>query len=84
MVTNSFQEWGLPIWEIFCLLAHSGTGSPPPVWLWGWCFCLPLSHGCAGASPKILAKKPKFPALPFQETEFRFHFRSAIVAITVW
>jgi hypothetical protein len=25
-----------------------------------WCFCLPLSHGCAGAPPKILAKKPKF------------------------
>jgi hypothetical protein len=25
------------------------------------CFCLPLSHGCAGAPPKILAKKPKFP-----------------------
>jgi hypothetical protein len=25
-----------------------------------WCFCLPLSHGCAGVPPKILAKKSKF------------------------
>ncbi len=30
------------------------------------CFHLPLSHGCAGAPPKILAKKPKFPALPMR------------------
>jgi hypothetical protein len=28
MVTNSFQEWGLPIWEIFCPPARSGTGTP--------------------------------------------------------
>ncbi len=31
-----------------------------------WCFCLPLSHGCAGMPPKILGKKPKFPALPLR------------------
>ncbi len=29
MVTNSFQEWGLPIWEFFCPPARSGTGTPP-------------------------------------------------------
>ncbi len=28
MVTNSFQEWGLPIWEFFCLHARSGIGTP--------------------------------------------------------
>jgi hypothetical protein len=28
MVTNSFQERGLPIWEFFCLLARSGTETP--------------------------------------------------------
>ncbi len=28
MVTNSFQERGLPIWEIFCPPAHSGTRTP--------------------------------------------------------
>ncbi len=28
MVTNSFQERGLPIWEIFCPPARSGTGTP--------------------------------------------------------
>jgi hypothetical protein len=31
MVTNSFQERGLPIWEFFCPPAHSGTGTPPMV-----------------------------------------------------
>jgi hypothetical protein len=28
VVTNSFQEWGLPMWEFFCLLARSGMGTP--------------------------------------------------------
>ncbi len=28
MVTNSFQERELPIWEIFHPLARSGTGTP--------------------------------------------------------
>jgi hypothetical protein len=28
MVTISFQKQGLPIWEFFCLLACSGTGTP--------------------------------------------------------
>ncbi len=28
IVTNSFQERGLPIWEIFCFPAHSGMGTP--------------------------------------------------------
>jgi hypothetical protein len=28
MVTNFFQERGLPIWEIFCPPARSGTGTP--------------------------------------------------------
>jgi hypothetical protein len=34
-----------------------------------WYFCLPLSHGCAGAPPKILAKKLKFPAQPLHHIE---------------
>jgi hypothetical protein len=28
MVTNSFQEWGLPIWENFIPPARSGMGTP--------------------------------------------------------
>jgi hypothetical protein len=28
MVTNSFQERGLPIWKFFCPPARSGTGTP--------------------------------------------------------
>jgi hypothetical protein len=58
------------------LLMHMGKFSSPcpfqhgdsPYGYGDWCFCLSLSHGCAGAPPKILAKKPKFPALPLQVT----------------
>ncbi len=67
MVTNSFQERGLPIWEFFCLHAVPARGLPP--YGYGdWCFCLPLSHGCAGVPPKILAKKQKKSALPLRVT----------------
>jgi hypothetical protein len=58
MVTNSFREWGLPIWIFLSpgLFQHGDS----PYGYGDWCFCLPLSHQCAGAPSKILAKKPKF------------------------
>ncbi len=54
-----------------------------------WCFCFPLSHGCAGVPLKILAKKPKYPALPLRHIELgSYHSHTGIekplITVPIW
>ncbi len=59
MVTNSFQEWGLPIWDFFCPPARSGTGTPRMVmgigvFAFPWVTGAPACHLNFGQETKIL------------------------------
>jgi hypothetical protein len=60
MVTNSFQERELPIWEFFVSLPIPARGLP--LWLWGLVFLPSPESQVHRRATKILAKKPKFPA----------------------
>ncbi len=59
MVTNSFQEQGLPIWEIFCLPARSGMGIPCMVMGIG-VFAFPWVTGVPACHLKFWPRKQNF------------------------